>query len=291
MTVFDASSTIARFLPEPHAGLLSGIVFGTKATLSGSLYQALVSTGTIHITALSGFNITILAIIVNIFLLWFVSRKVASTCTIGCVIAFILFVGPSPSIVRAALMGTISLLAVIFGKQYWALLSWLGTVFFMLLIRFEYLFDISFQLSASATLGIILFTKQKKLFSYRRSAQHPLWSLLSLKEKFFWFTKQILAHFWSLIEDDLSITLAAQSLTIPLLLFHFHRISLLSPISNLLIGWTLPILTALGLAIAFIGYYVSWVGQMLAFAVWPILQFVISVVNYMSRIPFASVGW
>ena len=53
---------INRVLPEPHAGLLSGILFGIKASISTELYDALVITGTLHIAALSGMNITILTI-------------------------------------------------------------------------------------------------------------------------------------------------------------------------------------------------------------------------------------
>ena len=157
MSVADFSAVVNGILPEPHAGLLNGMLFGAKATLSKDLYDQLIQTGTLHIIALSGMNITILTNLVGITLLRFVSRRIASLLTIGGILFFVWFVGPSPSIVRAAIMGSISLFAVVSGRQYWPLLSWILAVSVMILLNIQWLFDISFQLSALATLGIILF--------------------------------------------------------------------------------------------------------------------------------------
>ncbi|MFZ5844938.1 MAG: ComEC/Rec2 family competence protein, partial [Patescibacteria group bacterium] len=158
-TVQALTSVVNQLLPEPHAGLLNGILFGTKAMLSKELYQALVTTGTLHIVALSGMNITILINLVHLLFLGFISRRLSSLLTMGVITGFVWFVGPSASVVRAAIMGGIGLLAVVFGRQTWAILSWLLAVSTMLLLNFSWLTDLSFQLSALATLGIILFGK------------------------------------------------------------------------------------------------------------------------------------
>lgn len=95
----------------------------------------------------------------------------------------------------------------------------------------------------------------------------------------------------SLIADDLRITLAAQVFTIPLILFTFHRISLVSPLTNILIGFIIPPLTALGLFVAILGWIFLPLGQVAAWICWVMLQYLIIVVEWTAKIPLASIGW
>lgn len=289
MTISDFVSILNQFLPEPQAGLLSGILFGTKATLSNELYDALIKTGTLHIVALSGMNIAILINLVNMLLLNFIGRRMASLLTIFFITGFVWFVGSSPSVVRAAIMGSISLLAVIFGRQTWALLSWLLAVSIMLLLNLSWLTDLSFQLSALATLGIILFAGERGTAQVGPpfAAHPPSFSPLPAPRRV-WAALAYLG--WKLIRDDLRLTLAAQVFTIPLILFYFHRMSLISPLSNLLIGWVLSPLTALGMLTALLGWLWLPLGQVLAWIAWVPLTYLIKVVEWTSKIPLASVG-
>ncbi len=322
-SVVGLTSVLNQLLPEPHAGLLAGILFGTKATLSKSLYQQLITTGTLHVVALSGMNITIIASLVSLTLLRFISRRIASLLTILLVVGFVWFVGMSPSVIRAAIMGCISLLAVIFGKQQWALFSWALAVGIMLLINIGWLGDISFQLSALATLGIILFSRKghthKARVSILKSTEapnkKPFWILgllfnsgASLSEErgpirgavqdsraslknILPLLGQQTKYLWLFIEDDLRTTLAAQVFTIPLILIHFHRISIVSPLTNVLIGWTIAPVTILGLLTAGIGYIWLPFGQIAAWGSWVFLEYLIQIVSLTSKIPFASFGW
>lgn len=258
MSVNDAVAILNQLLPEPQAGLLAGILFGTKATLSKELYDSLVRSGTLHIVALSGMNITILTGLVNTSLLWLVSRRVASLLTIVLIIGFVWFVGPGASIVRAAIMGSISLLAIIFGRQYWALLTWAFAVLVMLLFNIQWISDIGFQLSVLATLGIILFGRKQET---------------------------------NVLKNDLRITLAAQVFTIPVILWYFHRISLVSPLSNVLIGFIIAPITALGLATVVAGWLWLPVGQILAWFAWVLLSYILIIVDLTAKIPGASLGW
>lgn len=269
MTVADFSAIIAQTLPEPHAGLLSGIVFGTKATLSKSLVDSLIKTGTLHIVALSGMNITIMASLINLTLLRVISRRISSLLTVLIVIGFVWFVGPAPSIIRAAIMGIIALLSVILGKPYWAVWSYILAVSIMLVLNPLWINDLSFQLSALATLGIILFggkTTKKKPVNF-------------------------ISILLSSIGDDLHVTLAAQVFTIPLILVTFYRISLVSPLSNVLIGWTIAPLTVMGWLVAALGWLWLPLGQIVAWISWVFLEYVIRVITITGTIPGASIGW
>lgn len=270
-TVGSFTSVINQLLPEPHAGLLAGISFGIKATLSKNLTNDLIKTGTLHIVALSGMNISIVASLVSLTLLRFISRRTTSLLTIGMILSFVWFVGISPSAIRAAIMGSLSLLAVILGRANWPIFTWILAVSSMLLLNPLWIGDLSFQLSALATLGIILFGGQKNAHvTYRQGS-------------FGWLK--------NFLTDDLRVTLAAQVFTIPIILANFHRISLVSPLSNVLIGWTIGPLTVAGWMVAVLGTIWLPLGQVVAWVVWVPLQYLLTIVSWTAQIPFASFGW
>src|SRR3989338_9025540 len=173
-------SSINSLLPEPHASLLNGIIFGYKAQLSPALYQSLVDTGTLHIIALSGMNITILASLTANATL-FLGRRLSSLVTIGLIVLFVMLVGMSPTVVRAAIMGSMSLLAIYFGRQYQALLALVLTSLIMLLFDFDLLKSLSFQLSFLATLGLILANRKGERYPLKNSLDQVIYSL---KENF-----------------------------------------------------------------------------------------------------------
>ena len=304
VTVASFASLINQILPEPHAGLLAGILFGTKATLSKELVAALTTSGTLHIVALSGMNITILSSLVNVTLLRVVNRRIGSVVTILLIIGFILFVGPSPSVIRAGIMGGISLLAIIFGRQTWGLLSWMLAVSTMLLLNPSWITDLSFQLSALATLGMILFgssvgeaaqvarPNSEVLRSVGSPSAPPAPTAVNLN---LYGLPAAITPLWQLVwrvvRDNLRLTLAAQVFTIPLIFWHFHRMSLISPLANVLIGWVLQPLTVLGLLAAIGGWIFLPLGQVLGWVTWALLQYVIVVVEWTARVPGASIGW
>lgn len=257
MTDFSVSgltSIINQLLPEPHSSLLAGLLFGIKTSLPKDLYDALITSGTIHIAALSGQNLSILTTLISDRLVWAIGKRAAAGITLVLIIWFVSFVGFSPSIVRAAIMSGLTMIATIFGRQYWAILSWMLAVGIMLLLNVRWIVDISFQLSALATLGIILFGGKE--------------------------IRPILS--------ELRLTLAAQSLTVPLILFHFHRISLISPIANLAIGWSVPWITGLGWVAAVFGWIWLPLGQMISWIDWALLEYLIRTVRLFAKLPYAS---
>lgn len=99
------------------------------------------------------------------------------------------------------------------------------------------------------------------------------------------------SYFKHFVKDDLRLTLSAQVLTIPLILIHFHRISLISPLPNLLIGFILPPLTAMGLITVLASVVFRPLGQLLSYITWVPLEYIIRVVMLTSRIPLASIGF
>jgi competence protein ComEC len=274
-TIIDA---VNRLLPDPQSGLLLGIIFGVKTTMSTRLVNALTITGTLHIVALSGTNITILTKLVGTTLSKFISRRAASLLTLVIIIGFVLFVGPSPSVVRAAIMGCVSLVAVASGRQVWAFWAWCIAICSMLAIQMDLVTNISFQLSAGASLGLILFADEEKPYVFQPQPEHP--SLF----------RSIFRNLLDFVNTDLRTTLAAQVFTLPIILIAFHRVSLISPLPNILIGWVLPPLTAIGLVTAVLAVTIPPLGQLAAWVSWVPLTYILIVIEQTARIPFASIG-
>lgn len=276
-TVLSLTQIINRLLPEPHAGLLTGLLFGTKSTLTPDFYDALSNSGTLHIVALSGMNIAIMSRLMQLLLMNSIGRRASGLVTLGVIGGFVWFVGASPSIVRASLMGGISMLAAVCGRQYWAIYTWIVAVGFMLIVNPGWLGDISFQLSTLATLGIILFGGGSEPLSTDKN-----WGGKSLA----WgegIKKIIIA--------DLRLTLSAQVFTIPIVLWNFHKISLISPFANLLIGWVVGPLTGLGWATVFLSILWFPLGYMIAWVDWIFLEYIVRTVYFMGSMPFSNIGF
>jgi len=217
-------------LPEPQASLLTGMIFGVKSTLPKYLYQDMITTGVVHITAISGSNISILMRLISEITITF-GRRISSLLTIIFIFCFVFFLGFEPTIIRAAIMGSMQLIAVYFGRQNWALLSLILAAGTMLIINPAWIGNLSFQLSFLATLGMILFGTIKK-------TQINSWHQELKRE----------------VIINLRTTLSAQIFTVPLIFYYFRQISLISPITNLLISWTIGSIMILGIFLSLLGW-------------------------------------
>lgn len=310
MTPQDISLLIGTFLPEPHAGLLSGMLVGTKEALSKDLNEALIITGTLHIVALSGTNITILAKIAGGVLGSVFSRRVASLLTIVFLIGFTVWTGASPSVVRAAIMGCTTLLGALSGRKNWTFWGWLVAAVSMLAFEPSLLANVSYQLSVGAALGIILFGEEK---NGRTTIDNRRWKIVEVGRKwiigklftlipfplfhrlrslFYLLQLSSIIHLLSSeFRSGLRTTLSAQLFTIPIIFFTFRQISFISPLPNILIGWIIEIITEMGISVVILGLICPPLGQVAAWIAWVPLEYVIRVVIMTSRIPLASFNW
>lgn len=257
---------VNQVLPEPQAALLNGILFGVRTAFPKDLYNSLIATGTIHITALSGQNISILARVIGEVTLP-LGRKNSILITLGSILGFVLFVGVESTVVRAAIMGSISLLAVYFGRRNWSLLSLILASVTILLIKPEWINTLSFQLSFAATLGIILLGQSEIHKS----------------------TVTLMAEIKREFSINLRTTLAAQLFTLPLIIIYFGRISLVSPLTNVLIAPLVTPIMVLGLLTGVGGWLWLPIGQILAWFTWVLLSLLLAFIYITASLPFAAV--
>ncbi|MFN8384274.1 MAG: ComEC/Rec2 family competence protein [Anaerolineales bacterium] len=272
--VFKLKATLLehtyRIFQDPEASLLAGILFGVDTGLSRKLQDAFKNTGTAHIIAISGFNIAIIAgvfhsIFKNIF-----GAKWGALVAIVAVFLYSFLVGGDAAVLRAAIMGSMSMVAVLLGRKQWMI----GSLFFvaavMALINPLVLWDIGFQLSFFATLGLILYAEPFSNYTA---------NLISR------FSKQDNSAIVKILNENVILTLAAQVMTIPLMAYYFNRISLISFVANPFILPVQPAVMILGGVAVFASLIFLPLGQFLAWIAWPFAGYTIRVVEFFNRVP------
>lgn len=288
--------TVKTLYPQPQASLLSGILVGTKANIPKDFYNNLVKTATLHITALSGQNISLLIGFIT-FLFRPLGKKIASFITIITIIIFILFVGPSPSVVRAGIMGSLLMLSLIFGRQDLSIVSLFLTGMVMVLISPTLIFDLGFQLSFSATLGILLLISSgAKAVAGGADGRAPDSAQLSTstdgRETRDRTRRSVLVgifvDLFSTLKKSLFLTLSAQLFTLPIILHNFGNLSLVAPLTNVLVLWTVPILMAGGFVVVFVSLLTFGLLNFLSWFLLPLLNWFILVVNLTASLPWSS---
>ena len=260
-TIF--TSVINSYLPEPHASLLNGILFGVPLRTTKELYNNLKVTGLLHIVVLSGMNITILASIIGLITRFLPKILSLTICLLG-IITFVLFVGAEPPIVRAGIMSVLSLFAVVTGRKAIPLYLLFVSLVLILFFSPQWVLSISFQLSYGATFGIILFTQK----------------VASSK-----------SGFKAVILNELRPSPAAQVFTAPLLGFYFHQVSLISPLSNILVAWVIAPLMIFGFLTCVLGKLHVILGVIPSLISFGLLSYLLFVIENLAKVPFSSVSW
>ena len=195
-------------------GIAEALLIGYKDDLDKELVQAYSNTGVVHIIAISGLHLGL----IYIALLWLFEkirflRKMPllnAVLIISCLWLFSLLTGASASVLRSAVMFTCIVAGKAFNKQASVFNSLAASAFILLCYNPWFLWDVGFQLSYLAVLGILL-------------VQQPLYRLLFIPNKW-------LQYIWQM----LSVTIAAQLMAFPICLFYFHQFPNLFFISNLL---------------------------------------------------------
>ncbi len=258
--------TVAEIWGTGDAGsMVSGILTGDLSGLSDGDYTVMKETGLAHLFAVSGMNCAFLVALVGIFLPPR-HRRIGAAVTIAILLFYMCMVGLTPSVVRATIMQIFLLIAPLFLRDSDAPTSLGGALLVILLGNPNAAASVSLQLSFAATLGLVLFAQK-----FYRSL-----SALTKPKSRLW--KSVWAYLWG----SLSVTGAAMLFTTPLTAYYFNNLSLISPLSNLLVvgavGWgfmasfvttiigffCLPLAQILGLFTTVLMEYSLWISRLLA---------------------------
>lgn len=242
-------------LPEPHASLVAGVTFGSKAGMPESFWEKLKTSGTAHVVVASGMNVTLVGGFLMSVLVNFVNRKKALVGIVVGIWVYAIAAGFDAPIIRAATMGSIAFSAQALGRLNNAFRALMLSAGLMILWNPLWLHDVGFQLSFGATLSLILFNAKVER----------------------------LIHFVPpLLRQDLATSLAAQIGVAPLLVVYFGTVNLLSPIINAFVLWTIPLLTIIGMVAGVVGIIVPIIGKLLLMVVYPLTSWFLFIVNLFS---------
>ena len=265
---------IYRMFPDPESSLLAGILLGVDTGLTQELQQAFKNTGTAHIIAISGFNMSIIAGLFVVFFSRFLGPRRGAVLAILGIILYTILVGGGAAVVRAAIMGSLALFARQVGRRQFALNTLLAVALLMCLWNPLYIWDVGFQLSFFATLGLILYAEPFSQFANRLITKY--------------FPSSTAERFAELFSEFVLLTLAAQVTTIPIMAYHFQRISLVSFIANPFILPAQPAVMILGGLAVLLSLIWFPIGQLAAWVAWPFVVYTIRLVEIFDRVPHGT---
>lgn len=214
-------AVLLRELPEPQAALAVGILLGIQSSIPAEVYGAFSATGTSHILVVSGWNFTIVAgVLGGLAARLRLGRGATLAVALAVMWAYALFTGASAAVLRAAAMASLAAVGRAAERQSepWRLL--LGGCWLISLADPHTLWDLGFQLSALATASLFAFAK-------------PVEAWVGARPPFSWAAM-------APVSEALTATLAAQVLTLPLILYQFGNLSLVAPLANVLLVPVVP---------------------------------------------------
>lgn len=263
---------INLLFPEPFASFEAGLLVGARKGIAPDLMEQFNITGLTHIIAISGYNITLIIIFVMAALKG-VPRRLAFITAILAIVLFTVFVGASPAVVRASIMGILGLIALQFGRQNNIHITILFSAAFMVFWNPKILWwDVGFQLSFMAVMGLIY--------------------VAPLMDHFAKYLPEFMG-----IRESIQMTLAAQVMALPIIVFNFERLSLIAPLANLLVAFALPLAMLFGFIAVILSFFLYHLALGFAYITSAFLAYIIFIIEWMAKVPYASVdisgmrGW
>lgn len=252
-------------LPEPENSFLAGLLLGERSGLGQNLKNDFAITGISHIIAVSGFNVTIIAVIVlELALTLGFSRAQSFLISLAAIILFIIMVGAPSSAIRAGIMGGLVLVATQAGRLSSATNAIAFAATAMVAINPKILrFDAGFELSFLAVVGLV-------------------WLSPVLEEYF-----QKIPDAFNL-KSMLLATVSAQIMALPILLYDFDRLSLVAPLANILILPLIPLAMALGFLAGLSGFIWLGLAKIMGYFTWIVLNYQIKTIEFLASLPWAA---
>ncbi len=249
-------------LPEPYASLAVGLITGAGDNFDPNFKEDLQRTGTTHIVAVSGYNLTIVALFLR-RLGQRRSRRLGFALALGSILLYVVLAGATPSMLRGASVSMLSLSALMYGRLTHRLPLVLGAAVLLLLIHpLGMAYSLSWQLSFLAFVGILFWP----------AVLEPVFSRVAGK--------------FGLLGVE---TISAEIMVLPLLLYRFGVLSLISPLVNILVLSLVPLaMLASGLQ-AGVALGAIPLGRLLAWVTFPLLWLIVQPIEWLSQLPFAAV--
>jgi competence protein ComEC len=265
-------AALENSLPEPAVSLAKGLLLGVKSALGEDVEEDFRRAGIIHIVVLSGYNIMLVVAFILFCFSYVLPLRWRLLCGVVAITVFALLVGLSATVVRASIMASLVLLAQFLGRRYNVLRALFFAGATMLFINpYLLIYDIGFQLSFMATLGLVLIL--------------PL------------FENKIVEGKGIGVREFFLSTLATQIAVLPLLMYHIGQVSLIALLVNVLVLPVVPLAMLLTFFTGLLGLVSVQVASVVGYIATLSLQYVLLVAEWFADVPFAAVtvpvfsGW
>lgn len=270
--IFSSRQKILAVLKEnikghkDETGVAEALLIGYKEDLDKDLVQAYSNTGVVHIIAISGLHLGLIYFMLS----WLFARipvvkrskLIRAVLILVCLWLFSLLTGASASVIRSAVMFTCIVLGENFVRKGNIYNSLAASAFIMLCYNPYYLWDVGFQLSYLAVMGIVVFQK-------------PIYNWFYIKNK--WLDK-----LWKLM----AVSLAAQLLTFPICIYYFHQFPNLFLFTNIIavpLSSIILFIEIFLVAFSWIPFLSEWLGKLTNWLVWLMNK----IVRWVNDLPFA----
>ena len=263
------SCTLDRWLRGDPRAVIGALLLGDREGLPGYVESWFRTSGMIHVLAVSGLHVGILALIATLFLRGVgLPRTAASLLTAVLLVAYAPLTGLRPSVIRAVALFGMGSIALTLDRRFDRINLLAAIALAILVAAPRALHDLGFQLSFLATFSILfVFPRLLALLPAAvRSGSSPA----------------------ARICQALGVSVAAQLGTAPLVAYHFFRLPLLAPLANLVVIPLVGLAIALSLATVTSGLISSVLGQVFAAAEWAVLTLLLAAVRFVSRVECAS---
>ncbi len=277
---------VNRVVPDPHAAFLGSLLIGSKASpLGADVTEQFRRAGVSHIISLSGYNLTIVAdAVMRVLSLVFSQGMSLGFGALG-VVLFSVMAGASATVVRAAMMSLIVIVARVSGRTYDMTRALVVAAVLMLVENPRILvFDLSFQLSFLATLGILygppLLTPYLTRIPGVRKKENPLETRAASRWQMVWNTIDL--------RGVVAVTLSAELAVLPLLLHVMGNFSAVGILVNVLILPLIPATMLAGFLTGSLGFIASLLSLPFAYLSYLLLSYEIGIVQLFAALPFAQ---
>jgi competence protein ComEC len=251
-------------LPDSEARILEGLLLGNQRVIPDSVYDEFKITGTVHILAVSGMNVGLIALFVFFLLKMLrIKRKIGALITMVLITAFAVMTGAGASIVRATLMGYIVLIAIMIERDTDIMNSLAVAAFLILLFNPSDLFDAGFQLSFLATAGLVYYCE--------------------------WVMK-LFPKVPDVISATAASTIAAQVFLTPVMVNTFHQLSLISILANLVVVPVTGTISMIGFSMWVAGIFGMWAAKIFGASIWVLINFMMFFVHLLAKVPYAAIS-
>jgi len=263
----EIEKIISRYLSDLPSGILSAMVLGQKRGVPWLVNNAMIKSGTVHILVVSGFNVGIVAFVVNLlFKIIRIKRNARIILVLACLLIYCIVTGATNPVVRATVMGIIFLLAHLFKRQPDIYNSLACAVLFILIPNPRQLFDIGFQLSFASVLAIVYFYPKLTTFLRIRNCRIKVLRFIA---------------------EGLAVSLSAWLGTLWIIAYNFRIISPITVLANMLIVPLATLITLSGFTLVLAGVLCPVLAHFSSISISVLINLLLNINAAVIRIPFA----